>query len=128
MLGSSLLLTNIVNGFNGLLFVLLLMGMFYSVSQPGGSKVILKWFPKENRGLAMGIRQAGIPIGGALAGVLIPFLTIQYNVTYAINSIACICIIGGLLFLCFIKSHMYRRKQGKNILKFLLDAAKSSDM
>ena len=67
LLGSSLLLTNIVSGFNGLLFVLLLIGMFYSVSQPGGSKVILKWFPKENRGLAMGIRQAGIPIGGALA-------------------------------------------------------------
>lgn len=103
MLGGSLLLTNIVNGFNGLLFVLLLMGMFYSVSQPGGSKVILKWFPKENRGLAMGIRQAGIPIGGALAGVLIPFLTIQYNMTYAINSIACICIIGGLLFFVFYK-------------------------
>lgn len=52
--------------------------MFYSVSQPGGSKVILKWFRKENRGLAMGIRQAGIPIGGALAGVLIRFL--QYNI------------------------------------------------
>lgn len=103
LLGGSLLLTNIVNGFNGLLFVLLLMGMFYSVSQPGGSKVILKWFPKENRGLAMGIRQAGIPIGGALAGVLIPFLTIQYNMTYAINSIACICIIGGLLFFVFYK-------------------------
>lgn len=103
LLGSSLLLTNIVNRFNGLLFVLLLMGMFYSVSQPGGSKVILKWFPKENRGLAMGIRQAGIPIGGALAGVLIPFLTIQYNMTYAINSIACICIIGGLLFFVFYK-------------------------
>ncbi len=103
LLGSSLLLTNIVNGFNGLLFVLLLMGMFYSVSQPGGSKVILKWFPKENRGLAMGIRQAGIPIGGALAGVLIPFLTIQYNMTYAINSIACICIIGGVLFFVFYK-------------------------
>ena len=103
LLGSSLLLTNIVSGFNGLLFVLLLIGMFYSVSQPGGSKVILKWFPKENRGLAMGIRQAGIPIGGALAGVLIPFLTVQYNMTYAINSIACIGIIGGVLFFVFYK-------------------------
>lgn len=103
LLGGSFLVTNIVSGLNGLLFVLLLVGMFYSVSQPGGSKVILKWFSKENRGLAMGIRQAGIPIGGALAGVLIPFLTIQYNVTYAINSIACICIIGGLLFFMFYK-------------------------
>ena len=46
----------------------------------------------------MGIRQAGIPIGGTLAGVLIPFLTIKYNMAYAVNSIACICIIGGFYF------------------------------
>lgn len=117
LLGSSLLLTNIVSGFNGLLFVLLLIGMFYSVSQPGGSKVILKWFRKENRGLAMGIRQAGIPIGGALAGVLIPFLTIQYNMTYAINSIACICIIGGLLFFMFYKEPYVEEEARKGHIK-----------
>ncbi|WP_436865605.1 MFS transporter [Bacillus fungorum] len=117
LLGGSLLLTNIVNGFKGLLFVLLLVGTFYSVSQPGGSKVIIKWFPKEIRGLAMGIRQAGIPIGGALAGVLIPFLTIQYNVTYAINSIACICIIGGLLFLLFYKESYVQEEARKEHIK-----------
>ncbi|HFK1545347.1 MFS transporter [Bacillus albus] len=117
LLGGSFLLTNIVNGFNGLLFVLLLVGMFYSVSQPGGSKVILKWFPKENRGLAMGIRQAGIPIGGALAGVLIPFFTIQYNVTYAINSMACICIIGGLLFFMFYKEPYVQEDARKEHIK-----------
>ncbi|MFV8516528.1 MFS transporter [Bacillus sp. SBS7] len=117
LLGGSFLLTNIVNGFNGLLFVLLLVGMFYSVSQPGGSKVILKWFPKENHGLAMGIRQAGIPIGGALAGVLIPFFTIQYNVTYAINSMACICIIGGLLFFMFYKEPYVQEDARKEHIK-----------
>ncbi|WP_461299860.1 MFS transporter [Bacillus sp. F9_6S_D1_P_5] len=117
LLGGSFLLTNIVNGFNGLLFVLLLVGMFYSVSQPGGSKVILKWFPKENRGLAMGIRQAGIPIGGALAGVLIPFFTIQYNVTYAINSMAYICIIGGLLFFMFYKEPYVQEDARKEHIK-----------
>ena len=99
-----------VNGFNGLLFVLLLVGTFYSVSRPGGSKVIMKWFSKENRGLAMGIRQAGIPIGGTLAGVLIPFLTIKYNMAYALNSIACICIIGGFLFFIFYKEPYIQEK------------------
>lgn len=117
LLGGSFLLTNIVNGFNGLLFVLLLVGVFYSVSQPGGSKVILKWFPKENRGLAMGIRQAGIPIGGALAGVLIPFLTIQYNVIYAINSMACICMIGGILFFMFYKEPYVQEDARKENIK-----------
>lgn len=123
LLGSSLLLTNIVNGFNGLLFVLLLIGMFYSVSQPGGSKVILKWFRKENRGLAMGIRQAGIPIGGALAGVLIPFLTVQYNMTYAINSIACICIMGGVLFFVFYKEPYVQEeaRKGHNNISFWME-------
>ncbi|MCC2374116.1 MFS transporter [Bacillus paranthracis] len=123
LLGSSLLLTNIVNGFNGLLFVLLLIGMFYSVSQPGGNKVILKWFRKENRGLAMGIRQAGIPIGGALAGVLIPFLTVQYNMTYAINSIACICIMGGVLFFVFYKEPYVQEeaRKGHNNISFWME-------
>ncbi|PEC19079.1 MFS transporter [Bacillus cereus] len=113
LLGGSLLLTNIVNGFIGLLFVLLLVGTFYSVSQPGGSKVIINWFPKENRGLAMGIRQAGIPIGGALAGVLIPFLTIKYNVAYTINIIGSICIIGGLLFYIFYQDPPCVREEEK---------------
>lgn len=123
LLGSSLLLTNIVNGFNGLLFVLLLIGMFYSVSQPGGNKVILKWFRKENRGLAMGIRQAGIPIGVALAGVLIPFLTVQYNMTYAINSIACICIMGGVLFFVFYKEPYVQEeaRKGHNNISFWME-------
>ncbi|MBE5106206.1 MFS transporter [Bacillus thuringiensis] len=117
LLGGSLLLANMVNGFTGLLFVLLLVGMFYSVSQPGGSKVIIKWFSKEKRGLAMGIRQAGIPIGGALAGVLIPFLTIKYNVAYAVNMIACICIIGGVLFFIFYKEPYVQEKVRQEHIK-----------
>lgn len=118
LLGGSLLLTNTVNEFTGLLFVLLFVGAFYSVSQPGGSKVIIKWFPKESRGLAMGIRQAGIPLGGTLAGVLIPFLTIKYNVAYAINSIACICMIGGFLFFIFYKEPYIQEKVREERIKF----------
>lgn len=117
LLGNSFLLTNIVSGFDGLLFVLLLVGTFYSVSQPGGSKVILKWFPKESRGLAMGIRQAGIPVGGALAGVLIPFFIMKYNMAYAINSIACICIIGGFLFFIFYKEPYVQGKVKQERIK-----------
>ncbi|MBJ8103685.1 MULTISPECIES: MFS transporter [Bacillus cereus group] len=103
LLGGALLLAHMAREFMGLLFVLLLIGTFYSVSQPGGSKVILKWFPKEMRGLAMGIRQAGIPIGGALAGVTIPLLTLKFSLSYTINVIATICIVGGLLFFIFYK-------------------------
>ncbi len=108
LLGGALLLVHTARGFIGLLFVLLLIGTFYSVSQPGGSKVILKWFPKEIRGLAMGIRQAGIPIGGAFAGVIIPLLTIKFSLAYTINVIATICIVSGLLFFIFYRESYAR--------------------
>ncbi|MGQ4671723.1 MFS transporter [Bacillus toyonensis] len=60
----------------------------------------------------MGIRQAGIPIGGVLAGVLIPLLVIKYNLSYAIHVIGSICIIGGLLFSIFYRDSCVR-KEGK---------------
>ncbi|ARO58096.1 Permease [Bacillus cereus] len=111
LLGGSFLLTNMVNGFNGLLFVLFISRNVFIVfrsqeevrKKKSGSQ-------KENRGLAMGIRQAGIPIGGTLAGVLIPVLTIKYNMAYAVNSIACICIIGGFLFFIFYKEPYIQEK------------------
>ncbi|HHT7237340.1 MULTISPECIES: MFS transporter [Bacillus] len=108
LLGGALLLAHTARGFIGLLFVFLLIGTFYSVSQPGGSKVILKWFPKETRGLAIGIRQAGVPIGGALAGGIIPLLTIKFSLAYTINVIATICIVGGLMFFIFYKESYAR--------------------
>ncbi|EJR53663.1 hypothetical protein IIM_02442 [Bacillus cereus VD107] len=118
LLGGALLLVHTAREFIGLLFVLLLIGTFYSVSQPGGSKVILKWFPKEIRGLAMGIRQAGIPIGGASAGVIIPLLTIKFSLAYTINVIATICIVGGLLFFLFYKESYVGEQTSRENGKF----------
>ncbi|MGI0535833.1 MFS transporter [Bacillus pfraonensis] len=101
LLGGSLLFIHVVERFTGLLFVLMIVGVFYSAAQPGGSKVILKWFLKENRGLAMGIRQAGIPIGGAVAGAMIPILSVNVSLSFAIYVLSSICIAGGVLFLVF---------------------------
>jgi MFS family permease len=103
LLGLSILAVNTVGGFIGLLFILSMVGIFYSTAQPGGSKVIMKWFPKKLRGLAMGIRQAGIPIGGAMAGAIIPVVSIKYGWPSAIYVLSSLCIIGGLLFFIFYK-------------------------
>ncbi|WP_295035238.1 MFS transporter [Salinicola sp.] len=56
----------------GLAGWLLLVGTGYSTVQPGGSRAILRWFPPRERGLAMGLRQAGLPLGGVLAAALFP--------------------------------------------------------
>jgi sugar phosphate permease len=101
LLGISFLLTAFALQYFILLFLLTLVGIWYGTAQPGGSKVILKWFSKEERGLAMGIRQAGIPIGGALAGIILPFLSLRFDWKTAVYVQSGIAVIGGILFFLF---------------------------
>ncbi len=55
------------------LWLLLAGGGSASVHAASG-RLVLGWFPPEQRGLAMGIRQAGQPLGVGLAGLLLPRL------------------------------------------------------
>lgn len=78
--------------------VLLAAGVWYGTAQPGGSKAVVKWFPSHHRGLAMGIRQTGIPIGGAVASAALPLVFYQYGWHGAVLVQAAAAIGGGLLF------------------------------
>lgn len=53
---------------------LFVIGMGYSTVQPGGSRSVSQWFKSEQLGVAMGIRQAGLPLGGAAAAAVLPFI------------------------------------------------------
>jgi predicted MFS family arabinose efflux permease len=58
-----------------LLFPLLfLTGLASSAGTPAGGRLVLLAFPPERRGLALGIRQTGIPIGGLIAAALLPWV------------------------------------------------------
>ncbi len=48
-------------------------GAGYAVSTPAGGRAILTWFDRD-RGLAMGIRQAGVPLGGTIGALALPLL------------------------------------------------------
>ncbi len=60
------------SNFVALLLCLFVAGLGFSVTQPGGSKSVSAWFRGDGLGLAMGIRQAGLPLGGALAAAILP--------------------------------------------------------
>jgi MFS family permease len=55
-----------------------LFGVGYAVQTPAGGRAILSWFDRD-RGLAMGIRQTGVPVGGMLGAVLLPFLALHFG-------------------------------------------------
>lgn len=99
LLGISVLTLVFVNNYIVLLLLLILVGIWYGSAQTGGSTAIVKWFPNKHRGLALGIRQTGIPIGGALASVSLSYTYYHFNLSAAHVVQGIVAIIGGLLFL-----------------------------
>jgi len=66
-------------GFWTLIASCLGIGLGNGIQNPAGSAAVMRWFPQHQRGLAMGIRQTGVPIGGVLAAGVAPLLALHYG-------------------------------------------------
>ena len=73
------------------LLVLFAAGIGGAFPTPAGSKAVMGWFPPQLRGTAMGIRQTGIPVGGAIAAALLPgiALALGWRSAIALGGMAC---------------------------------------
>ena len=70
-----------------------------SVTSASG-RAVMHWFGLEERGLALGIRQTAIPIGGLVAALAIPSLADAGGSKYAFLFLAAFCaagVVAGLL-------------------------------
>jgi MFS family permease len=94
----ALMLATQSGNFALLLGCLFVAGLGFSVTQPGGGKSVSAWFRGERLGLAMGIRQAGLPLGGAVAAAILPAVAAasSWRVAFAIGAVAALT--GGLVF------------------------------
>ncbi len=101
LLGGGVALASFVDSYLVLLAVFAVAGAGYATAQPGGSKVVAAWFPAHERGLAMGIRQTGLPLGGALAAAILPWTAGRFGVDAALLIAAGAAIAGGLAFFIF---------------------------
>jgi predicted MFS family arabinose efflux permease len=81
-----------------LLAWLFVAGLGYSATQPGGSKSVSAWFRGDRLGLAMGIRQAGLPLGGAVAAAILPAVAAAWSWRAAFVAGAVAALAGGLAF------------------------------
>ncbi|CAN5245916.1 MFS transporter [soil metagenome] len=66
----------------GLFF--LLGGMASASTNAASGRVVVGWFPKHRRGLAMGIRQMAQPLGVTIAAVTIPGIAAQAGIAAAV--------------------------------------------
>ena len=81
----------VTDTFPGALLALFFAGIGAAFQTPAGSKTVMTWFPIAQRGTAMGVRQTGIPLGGALAAAVLPFiaLTAGWRIAVASGGLAC---------------------------------------
>jgi sugar phosphate permease len=79
-------------------FVLLLVaaGAFAASVNAASGRAVMQWFPRSERGLALGIRQANVPIGGLAASLALPPLASGAGLRWALLALAVGCGAGAL--------------------------------
>ena len=60
--------------FEWLVVLLGLAGAAGGSVQSGSGRAVMRWFSARERGLALGVRQTAVPIGGAVAALVLPAL------------------------------------------------------
>jgi len=61
-------------------------------------RAVMGWFDASQRGFALGIRQAAVPVGGLVGALILPHFTVQHAYVF----LGCFCLLGaagGAIFL-----------------------------
>ncbi|MBV8345221.1 MAG: MFS transporter [Candidatus Eremiobacteraeota bacterium] len=103
VMGLALIAASLAENYRWLICWLLIYGIGYAAVTPAGSHAIIFFFRKADRGFAMGVRQCGVPIAGALGSVVLPAIALHFRYTGALAA-------AGLFTVatCSIASLLYR--------------------
>ena len=74
----------------------LLIGCGYGPVTPASSEILVARTPERVRNLIMSIRQTGVPVGGAIAGMVVPMLLLAVGWKAVVLVIAMLCILCAL--------------------------------
>jgi MFS family permease len=103
-----------------------LFGVSYAAQTPAGGRAILAWFDRD-RGLAMSIRQAGVPLGGAIGSTILPLIALHSNYRWSLLAGALIgtsAAIGAAIFYVDAPRAAGEARRVRAIAKKLVSAAR----
>lgn len=66
-------------------------------------RAVMQWFGADERGLALGIRQMAVPLGGAIGAVALPFLEQHYSLRAAFLGLAVASMVGAVVAFVLIR-------------------------
>jgi sugar phosphate permease len=89
--GLVLIATSFADSLTSLMLGLVTAGAFGAASASASGRAVIGWFPRTERGFALGVRQMAVPLGGALAALTFPAL----GVHGAMLALAVGCFLGA---------------------------------
>ena len=91
------------HSYGALVGVLFVAGATGASVNAASGRAVMGWFPEHERGLALGVRQTAIPIGGATAAASLPWLASAGGTRLAFLVLGCSCIGGAIVAATFIR-------------------------
>ncbi len=82
----------------------LLLGLGLAPNTPAGSQILMRTAPADHRTLVFSIKQAGVPLGGAIAGFAVAPMVLSLGFTGAIQAMIAIVLLSALLVQPFRRS------------------------
>jgi MFS family permease len=83
--------------FDSLLVLLALAGGSGASVNSASGRAVMHWFGADERGLALGVRQTAVPLGGLVAALAVPQLTSSDDATNAFLFFAAFCAVGAVV-------------------------------
>ncbi|HEV2382333.1 MAG TPA: MFS transporter [Terriglobia bacterium] len=77
------MLTGFANSLAQFALFRFLLGIGEGCNWPGASKAVAEWFPAKERGVAVAIFDSGSSVGGAIAAVMVPWVSLALGWRYA---------------------------------------------
>jgi len=113
LMGLALITASLVHSFSWLIVWLAIYGVGYAAVTPAGCHAIIFFFKKADRGLAMGMRQCGVPLAGVIGSLFLPAIASHYDYRAALAAAGVVTLLAGT-----IASKLYREPhelQGERI-------------
>jgi sugar phosphate permease len=93
--------------FAQLVLFLGLAGVAGGSVQSGSGRAVMRWFAAGERGLALGVRQTAVPVGGAIAALVLPLLeTPRAGLLFVAGFVLAGALLGALVLRAGTEEHL----------------------
>ena len=111
---AALVAAGFTSSFAGLVAALAVAGALGGGTQSASGRAVMSWFGPAERGLALGIRQTAVPLGGAIAAGVLPALTAHISLRAAFFGLAAGCVAGAAVGVALLRSETQAREDDED--------------